>query len=228
MFTKEPTVGRPRKDDLTTQIKFNVNNETALALKRLSVNKSISQAEIMRELTPIISSKSFESLIPFIALENLQSISDECWNILHNKAAVFSVSEISANMPAFVTSWEPRQVHVKYPTYKIDIFNKTKPTKSTSEIELEKLLFNIPNRSKVYATPAEYLICGSKIEKLDFPFISEVVCLSVNLDENKATADRIEEILNQNEYICSVYPAYCIRSANVEFIENDKYFRVIS
>lgn len=227
MSTKEPMVGRPRRDDLTTQIKFNVDNETALAIKQLSENKSISQAEIMREIIPVISSKNFESLIPFIALENLQFISDQCWNMLHNKAAIFSVSDISANMPAFVTSWEPRQVHVKYPTYKIDIYNKTKPTESTSEIYLEKLLSDIPNRSMVYATPAEYLICGNKMEKLDFPFISEVTCLSVNLDENKNTASRIKEILNQHEYICSVYPAYCIRSANVEFLEEDKYFRVI-
>ena len=59
MSTKEPMVGRPRRDDLTTQIKFNVDNETALAIKQLSENKSISQAEIMREIIPVISSKNF-------------------------------------------------------------------------------------------------------------------------------------------------------------------------
>lgn len=181
----------------------------------------------MRELVPVISSKSFETLIPLIALENLQCISDECWHMLHNKAAIFSVEDISLNMPAFITSRKPPKVHVKYPTYKIDIYNKNRPTESTSEIELEKLLSNIHSRSTVYATSAEYLICGNSMEKLDFPFISEVMCLSVILEENKATASRIEEVLNQNGYICSVYPAYCIRSANIEFLEEGKYFRVI-
>ena len=53
MTNKKP-VGRPRRDDLTTQLKFNVDTPTANSVKQLATTSSRSQADILRELVPIV------------------------------------------------------------------------------------------------------------------------------------------------------------------------------
>ena len=62
-------------------------------------------------------------MIPNIALEQLENYSKKSWEILHTPGCAFETKELSANMPAFITTLPPR-VYVNYPTYKIQIINE--------------------------------------------------------------------------------------------------------
>ena len=227
MKRKINSVGRPRRDELSNIIKFTVDDKTAEAIRLLADEKSISQSEVMRKLTPIISSKNYETLIPVLAIEQLQKLSDQCWTYLHTPTACFPVDEISDVMPAFVTTLKTPMVYVKYPTFKIDVYNRLDSFSDEEPQELDKLLKDVKNRSGVYYTPVDYIIQDTEIAELDFRFISEVMCLSTDLMINQETKNSIVEILEKNGYSCSVYPAYCLRTAPIELIDDNKFFRLI-
>ena len=71
------------------------------------------------------------------------------------------------------------------------------------------------------------LTAESNLEELEFPFVNEVMCLEVSLSDNIRCKNQIVEILKNNNYNVSVYPAYCIRGMGVELLEDGKYFKVI-
>ena len=222
-------VGRPRRENLTSTINFTVDPETAEAIRALASEKSISQSDIMRELTPVLSSKNYETLVPLLGLEHLQKISEKCWSDLHTQAAIFPVEEISNFMPAFVTTWEPPQVHVKYPTYKIDVYNNKNNAAKTSTTILNELAKDICNRSEFYNAYPDYIIKDIKDNKMpnvNYNFISEVMCLSPDLNINQETKNNIVKILFEKGYEYSVYPAYCLRTTLIDLLDEGKYFRV--
>lgn len=53
----------------------------------------------------------------------LQDYSEECWNIVHTENVVFEVERLSEGMPAFITTYGQPMLYVKYPTFKIQIFD---------------------------------------------------------------------------------------------------------
>lgn len=227
MTNKKP-VGRPRRDDLTTQLKFNVDTPTANSVKQLAATSSRSQADILRELVPIVSSKDFEGMLPNIALEQLQKLSDDCWKQLHMPNSIFETDNLSEYMPAFITTWEPPVVYVKYPTYKIHIYDKTDPTNMTNQLEVEKILSTIPpnQRSQAAYAPVNYLVPRNGMHQIANSFVNEVMCLCNTLAENKKTKDNITQLLEDAGYAYSVYPAYCIWGEYIELIDDGKYFRI--
>ena len=139
---------------------------------------------------------------------------------------IFETEKLSDLMPAFLVTTGP-SVYVKYPTYKIQKFNGKNPLKSTSDDKINDLLKDVGNRSHVYLTKAVYIIAGDKFEKMDFPFVSEVMCLEITLANTIRCKNKIVEILQSNNYNVSVYPAYCIRGMKVELLDDKKYFRVV-
>ena len=153
LMTKR-TVGRPRRDDLIKQLKFHVDAEEAYAIKKIANATSKSQAEILREIIPIISSKNFEEMIPDIALEQLQLRSEQCWEQLHTPNSIFEVEGLSDNLPAFITFGPNPMIHVKYPTYKICVYDKKRPLELTDCNEIENVLSStsLKNRPTVYCT----------------------------------------------------------------------------
>lgn len=227
MEKKSNKIGRPRRDNLTEIIKFTVDTETAKAIRSLAIEKSVSQSDLMRELTPILSSKNYETLVPILGIEHLQKISEKCWSDLHTQSAIFPVEEISNFMPAFVTIWNSPQVHVKYPTYKIDVYNTKNNTSEPFLGTLNKLVKKLGGHSNFYYAHTDKTIIGVKDnKKVNFDFICEIMCLSDNLDINLETKANIEKLLDENGYGYSVCPAYCLRPANIELVEDGKYFRV--
>lgn len=221
-------IGRPKKDGLDKVIKVTVNDEVAEMLDNTVQETGKSKSDILRELIPIVSSKDYEGLIPNTSMEILQKYSDKCWDILHTPGCIFEVEKLSSNMPAFVSTMGQPLVYVKYPTFKIQIFNSKNPLEGTSAEHIEGLLKDIRIRTPVCAAQADYLIIGNRIEKMQFPFVHEVTCLGVILKDNIIYKDKIVEVLENNNYNVSVCHSYCIRGAEVELLEGNKYFRLIS
>ena len=190
---------------------------------------SRSQADILRELVPIVSSKDFEGMLPNIALEQLQKLSDDCWEQLHMPKSIFETENLSEYMPAFITTWNPPIVYVKYPTYKIHIYDKTDPSKMTDQPEVERVLspVSLDLRSQAAYTPVNYLVPRNGMHQIENSFVNEVMCLGNTLKDNKATKDDIIQLLEGADYAYSVYPAYCIRGEYIELIDDGKYFRII-
>ena len=221
------TIGRPKKEGFDKIIKVTVNEQVAEMFDNTVKVTGKSKSDILRELIPIVSSKDFEDLIPNTRMEILQSYSEQCWDILHTPGCIFETENLSERMPAFITTIGQPAVYVKYPTYKIEIFDGKNPQGSTNQQEIESLLKEVENRSSVYATRADYLIIGKKITEMEFPFVNEVMCLEISLDKNISCKDKIVGILKKHDYSTSIYPAYCIRGEYIELLENKKYFRVL-
>lgn len=220
--------GRPRKNGLDNIIKFKVDNASANSITNISETTGKSKSDIMREILPIVSSKKFEQMMPHIALSQLEEFSKRCWETLHTPGCLFETSELSQNMPAFVTLMNHPMVNVKYPTYKIQIVNAQDHTERTDCKKIQTLLNTINNISVVYASPANYIANGSVLKKLDFPFLSEVMCLAIELEDNIKAKDEIIQRLTENNYDYFVCPSYCIRSDFIELIENNRYFKILS
>lgn len=220
-------IGRPKKEGLDKVIKFTVSEEEAEMFDNTIRGTGKSKSDILRELIPIVSSKDFEGLIPNTKMEILQSYSEKCWDILHTPGCVFEVNNLSDRMPAFIVTMGRPVVYVKYPTYKIQILYNYNPKKHIKQSEIEELLKNVKNRSFVYSTKADFLIIGGRLEEMPFPYVNEVMCLGVTLEDNTHCKNEIVDILNESNYHASIYPAYCIRGMAVELLEEDKYFKVL-
>lgn len=220
-------VGRPKKEGLAKVVKVTVDDEMAEMLDSTVKETGKTKSDILRSLIPIISSKDFEGLIPDDNMDILQSYSEKCWDILHTPDCVFEAENLSERMPAFITNWNPPMVYVKYPTYKIQVFDGKNSKHTNDEREIEKLLENVQNRSVVYASKVDSIIIGNRLREMENPFISEVMCLDVTLAGNICCKNKIAEILKANNYSISVFPAYCIRGMVVELLENGKYFKVL-
>ena len=196
--------GRPKKEGLDRVIKVTVNDEVAEMLDNTVQETGKSKSDILRELIPIVSSKDYEGLIPNTSMEILQKYSEKCWEILHTPGCVFEVDKLSDNMPAFVVAGGRPIVYVKYPTFKIQVLDKENPLGSTSQQYIEELLKNVRNRSYVCATKADYLVVGGKLEKMEFPYVNEVMCLGVTLEDNAHWKNEIVDILNGSNYHASI------------------------
>ena len=200
--------GRPKKEGLDKVIKVTVNDEVAEMLDNTVQKTGRSKSDILRELIPIVSSKDYEGLIPNTSMEILQNYSEKCWDILHTPGCIFEVDKLSDNMPAFVVTMGQPVVYVKYPTFKIQIFDSKNPLDRTSQKHIEELLKDVPGKSCVYESRADYLIVGGTLEKMQFPYVNEVMCLQVTLANNVICKDKIVEILKYNNYNVSVYHSY--------------------
>lgn len=220
-------VGRPKKEGLAKVVKVTVDDEMAEMLENTVKETGKTKSDILRELIPIISSKDFEGLIPDTNMDILQSYSEKCWDILHTPDCVFEVENLSERMPAFITNWNPPTVYVKYPTYKIQVFDGKNPKQTVEGKKIEKLLENVQNRSSVHVSKADSIIVGDRLQEMENLFISEVMCLDVTLAGNICCKNKIVEILKDNKYSISVFPAYYIRGMVVELLENGKYFKVL-
>lgn len=220
------SVGRPRKEGLDKIIKTTVNNQTAQKLDDAVKTSGKSKSDILRELIPIVSSKSFEELIPNISMEVLQSYSEQAWNLLHTPGCTFEINNISDIMPAYIVNQDSPMIHVKFPTYKIEIFNGEDPKSSTNQQHLEEILSCVKNRSKVVASRVDFLIINDKIEPMKYPFVNEVMCLETSMEKNISCKNQIISLLKEKGYRTSVYPAYCIRGAYIVFSEDNKHFKL--
>ncbi len=130
-------IGRPKKDGLDKVIKVTVSDEVSEMLDSTVQETGKSKSDILRDLIPIISSKDYEGLIPNTSMEILQNYSDKCWDILHTPNCIFEVDKVSDKMPVFVVIDDPPKVCVKYPTFKIQIFNGKNPLEGTSAKHIE-------------------------------------------------------------------------------------------
>lgn len=218
--------GRPKKDDCNNIIKVSVNDETASMLDTAASLTGKSKSDILRELIPLVSSRTFEDMISSTNMELLQQYSEDCWRTLHTEGCIFETAYFSDKMPAFISTME-YLVYVKYPTFKIEILNEQNPFSPTNQDTLEQLLKDITNRSLVSANRTEALASGTQLVRMRFPYVNEVTCLELTLEDNIKCKDKIVAILSKNGYRTSVYPAYCLRPANIEFLENKKYFKVL-
>lgn len=93
--------------------------------------------------------------------------------------------------------------------------------------DTENVKMVVQNRSPVYVSKADNIIAGDRLHEMENPFINEVMCLDVTLERNICCKNKITEILKDNKYSISVFPAYYIRGMVVELLENGKYFKVL-
>lgn len=199
-----------------TVIKFTVDENTAHNLEEVSDFTKKTKARIMRDLIPIISSKNFEDSIPNVALERLEKLSQECWEKLHTPGIAFEVETLSQNMPAFITQiTTPPMVWVKYPTYKVSFLPKKN---ATTSVNIDDILKTIPNISYPYATPT----FNGK-----WNFIKEITCLAIELEDNYSAKEEVVQRLTEHNYEYIVLPSYLIRNEPIEFLEDERYFKVI-
>lgn len=220
-------IGRPKKEGIDNLLKVKVSAEAIQILENVGEKNKKTKSALIRELIPIISSKDFEGAIPNTSMEVLQAASEECWNVLHTENAIFEVESLSERMPAFITTFGQPVIYVKYPTFKIQIFDGCDPQKFTDHKILDDLLKEVGNISNVYATKADYLIIGNRMQEKNLPFVAEVMCLEVTLEDNTRCKDKIVKILRNKGYNTTVYPSYCIRGVEIELLEEGKYFKVI-
>lgn len=213
------------KDNFSQIIKFKIDSEEANNISQICSSLKKTKSDIMRQLIPIISCKEFEHMIPHIALEQLENYSKCAWKILHTPGCAFETSELSTNMPAFITEIPPR-VYVNYPTFKIQIINKGN-NQFMNCTKIDQLLKGIKDISQVYATPQNYIIENNdRNQKYDF--VMELTCLAIELTDNIKAKDTVTEILKNNGYDCLVFPYYCMRWDAIEFLdENKQYFKII-
>ena len=216
------------KDDFSQIIKFKIDAESADNISQICDDLKKTKSDIMRQLIPIVSCKEFEHMIPNVALEQLENYSKKSWEILHTPGCAFETKELSANMPAFITTLPPR-VYVNYPTYKIQIINKENNEQTMSYKKFDKLLEGIKNISCVYATPFNYIIENNVGDSRQYPFVREVTCLAIDLADNIKAKDEVIKKLNENGFKTLVFPYYCMRWDSIEFLdENKKYFKIVS
>ncbi|MBQ7066859.1 MAG: hypothetical protein IJN92_08540 [Lachnospiraceae bacterium] len=206
-------------------------NEKIFKIGEVSMQKNTIKSNerntnnIIKEHEAIISSEEFENLLHCNnQMEFLYNYSEKCWNLLHAENHIFEVEHFSDIMPALIMLYEKPMVYVKYPTYKVGIFDINN---SRSWKKIEELLSEIKNRSIVYMTQMDYIFAKNASEKMEYPYINEVMCLELSLKDNISCKNRIVETLKNNGYKVSVYPAYSIRGCQIEFLEENKYFRVI-
>lgn len=219
-------IGCPKKERLNKVMKFTISEEEAEIFSNTISGTGKSKSDVLRELVPIISSKDFEGLIPDTKMEILQNYSEKCWDMLHTPGCIFEVNNLSEKMPAFISTIEQPSVYVKYPTYKIQILYHRTPEKHINENEIEALLKNVKNRSLVYSTKADFLVIDNKLTQ-SIPYVYEVMCLGVTLEDNTHCQKNIVDILNESNYHTSICPAFCIRRMAIELLNNDQYFRVL-
>lgn len=132
-------MARPKKDGLDKIIKVTVNNETAEILDNSVKELGRSKSDILRDMIPIVSSKDFEGMIPSTNMVILKSYSDKCWNILQTDGCIFEVENLSDRMPAFIMTYGQPMVYVKYPTFKIQIYDGKKSQIGTSQVAIDNL-----------------------------------------------------------------------------------------
>lgn len=228
-------IGRPKKENIDTLIKFKTDSETNDALNKAAAALGRSKSDLLRGFLDSLSSSAFEEKIPYTSLEIMQAYSDKCWETLHCAGCYFDANTISDTMPAFVsrTYDSSPSVYVKYPTYKI-LIQDLPGSEITADdpSSVDELLGDVKNRSKVYLTRHDSLtITNNLAENItvesDFPYCCEVVCLNISLEENKACRDKIIQILKNKNLRTTVYPSYCYRTAPIKFENDNRFFSVI-
>ena len=218
-------VGRPKKEGLDKVVKVVVNEQIAEILDNTAKETGKSKSDIIRELIPTISSKNFEEMLSETNMEMLYRYSEECWNLLKTEDSIFETASFSEKRPAVVLPFQ-EAVYVKYPTFKIQIFDAIDPQKRTKQKKIEELLKPIAKRSSIALSKADYILVGNRVEKKSFPYVDETTCLEETLEENIECKNKIVEILKDEGYNTSVVPAYYIKKIYIELLENGKYFRV--
>lgn len=216
----------PQKDDIDKMIKVTANENIAEMSDNVAGEMKKSKSDILGELIPTISSRDFEKLLSYTNMEKLQNYSDECWELLHTPGYFFTTEDLSDNKPAFLVAWA-QMVYVKYPTFKIQIFDSSYPKKRIVQKSLENILKDVPNKSRIALAKTEYIFTGDKKEKMPLPYINEITCLESYLQENIDCKNKIVEILKEAGYDTIVIPTYCIRGIKIELLEEGKYFRYL-
>lgn len=228
-------IGRPKKDNIDTLIKFKTDSDTNDALNKAAATLGRSKSDLLRGFLDSLSSSAFEEKIPYTSLEIMQAYSDKCWETLHCAGCYFDADTISDTMPAFVsyTHGSTPFVYVKYPTYKIVIQSlPDSDIKADDCSSVDKFLKDVKNHSKAYLTKYDSLIIANNpAENIavedNFPYRCEVVCLNISLDENTACKDKIIQILKNNNLRATAYPSYCYRTAPIKFENDNRFFSVI-
>lgn len=228
-------IGRPKKDNIDTLIKFKTDSDTNDSLNKIAAVLGRSKSDILRGFLDSLSSSAFEEKIPYTSLEIMQAYSDKCWETLHCAGCYFDAETISNAMPAFVSRTYDisPSVYVKYPTYKIVIQSLLGSDINADDCSsIDDLLFDVSNRSKAYLTRYDSLIIpNNPTENFtvadEFSYRCEVVCLNISLEENTACKDRIIQILKNNNLQATAYPSYCYRTAPIKFENDNRFFSVI-
>lgn len=209
------------------QIKFTVDRETADIIRDKSKETGVPRTEIITQLIHTLSAKKPGERIPDFNLKDMQKMADDCWNLLNTEGALFEVEGLSDRLPAYVSKMcTPPRVVVKYPTYRVEVYQM--PDEDTDQKALDRidgLLKDITDRTGSFYEMRELAIARNGNQYVFNPMI---VCLSLDIEEDKKISDNIKQVLEDNGYRCSCTPYWYIeRWADIELVDHDKYFRVM-
>lgn len=216
-------IGRPKIEGLDRMLRIAIDDKDATTLKNTAKKMNTTKSEIVRKLLKSISSKDFEQALPQVSLELLEDASIACWDSLHQENCIFDTNGLSDIMPAFITKWSPPSVYVKFPTFRIQVFGKTGDNSENKTVD--EIAHEVSKNISIYETKISNIVIGDT--DLEEKFTLEIMCLEDSLSKNIISKDRICAELKSRGYSLTVYAAYCIKGARIEFLLEEKYFRVI-
>ncbi len=196
-------------------IRLELEEDVVDAFENVSGKLGKPKTKIVRNFIGNISSGKFEMALLPENMDLLQSKSEACWDLLNAPGCWLEVDTFLENQPAFITktvTMEP-MVHIKYPTYRIDIIPKDE---ENNEKTIESLLEGIIDVSNVMNGSVFYTALNEEIKGASS---YNVTCFALDLNENRKTKDAIMQRLNK-KFICLDSCAYCIRSSAIEFFDD--------
>ena len=174
----------------------------------------------------IISCKEFDNLFNSDDkdLVKLQELSDEALKLLQETDKMFESKDLSNKIPAYISDFDKEHIHIKYPSYKIDIY----PTKEQlGESGIESVIKNIEQLYDIRD------ISGVTVEgyhNLDGKYNQKLViyCTALDIVTNKKNAEKVKELIIEKGYLAYVLPNYIFKNASIEWDDTGEYFRVTS
>ncbi len=215
---------KKQKDKRIRAIRLELQEEVVDGFERASQKLGMPKTKIVKSFIKTISSKQFEMALIPENMELLQRMSEECWKLLNAPGCWLEVDMIKNNHPAFFTNTvtvEP-MIHVKYPTYRIDLIPIKKDSDAT---KIKNILGDLSSICDVVNGPDLTIMGGGAIKNVH---TYNVTCFAPNLSDNQELKKTIIKLL-KNDYECTENCSCYIRSALIEYYdEKHKLFKIKS
>jgi len=161
----------------------------------------------------ILNSKEFEERLQLNNFSELETEFQKTKNFFEHLNEKIKCDEVSLRFPAFCL-WE-QEIRIKFPTFKIRIINHKKSHSELQELLKDVGIYSIYEETNVVKLPGLNPVQSTAIH-----------CLEVGLDRNIRTADKIEELLNDNQ----IQTQRCVDSGHYLIpikVDEEGYIKII-
>lgn len=171
------------------------------------------------KLKKIISYREFLKICHTCPEEELSIHIEKSLEQLYQSGCTFETENLSDFLPAIPAPWA-NCVKMDYPTFIIEVYDSDYRKDKVDPKKIDKLLEEIPGHS-----PA--LSQGEEDVNGNTEFTTIVKCGIFDQKENINCKDNIVRTLENNNYKTSVYRKFYSRYIQAEFLEDNKYFRIL-